>query len=197
RLVNGIIRYVHKVADARDIPLTLDPYTGTRLERESRDTSLEISPGNISSPVFWGTIVVAAPVLVSLLVMIPFVMLDMDLLLVAVPAVIGEILFVILFIYMLHRWTKDMVSHDTRWGRFAGATGIALHRLGYDVRRLPGRRRLQERNTAVYVLMSIHFSMIFIPIWLYFLIDDQNQHLRWQRTFEQSFLNLIEPGSRR
>lgn len=197
RLVNGIIRYVHKVADACETPLTLDPYAGVRFERETRDRSFKIRPGDLHSPALWAAVIIVAPTLGSLLA-IPFYAQEyQEYALVVVPALLGMAILLLAFIYMMHRWTKDMESHDARWRKFAAATGIALHRLGYDVQRLPELRRLPNRSSAASVVLTIFFGMIAMAIWMYNIMDDQNMHSRRQRAFEQSFLDLIEPGSRR
>jgi len=197
RLVNSIIDYVHKVADARGVPLTLGPYTGVRFERDTRDASPKMVPGSSSSPVFWGVVVVSGPVLAALFQILLDQPEHLELVLLAVLALAVGILLFLAFIYMMVRWTNEMESHDERWGRFAEATGTALHRLGYDVQSLPARRRLPSRSTAGYTILSIVFNLIFISIWISIIIDDQTRHLKWQRNFERSFLDLIEPGSRR
>jgi hypothetical protein len=105
-------------------------------------------------------------------------------------------LLYIVFIYMLHKWMQEMHEHDRRWRNFAESTRAGMLRLGFDVQRVQATPSIPYRSSALYVVLSILLGIIFIAVWMYTIIDDQNQHISRQRAFESALLETVEPESR-
>jgi hypothetical protein len=196
RFKNAVSHYVNRVADAREMPLTLTPSGGLRIEREPRRPLMGDGAGGAHSPLFWAALVFGGPAVWSVL-MIPLYGGDMgDYILIIIPVILVMALLYIVFIYMLHKWMQEMHEHDRRWRNFAESTRAGMLRLGFDVQRVQATPSIPYRSSALYVVLSILLGIIFIAVWMYTIIDDQNQHISRQRAFESALLETVEPESR-
>jgi len=96
-----------------------------------------------------------------------------------------------LILYMIYFLCKTMKEHDKRWAAFSYGAVNVLAKFGIlpDWPYTP--QALQEREFAIYLMLSI-FIPFFAVYWLYTLIIDPNDHFRRQWKYEEWLIGALD-----
>ena len=147
------------------------------------------------NPIFWGTIIVLSQ---AISVVYAFIGFSVDLspgeTLLLMLALLAALIIFILEVYILHVLTSEMVSHNARWHGFVSETKVELARMGFTAGDLREPYRLPDRSSAIYVVLTIFTSGLFMFYWWYAAIKDGNRHLEGHVLFEQDLRKLLDKG---
>lgn len=100
---------------------------------------------------------------------------------------VGELLAML---YMFYFLGKQMYEHDERWLVFEQNAMSVMSKLRWPQIVRVRQRRLEKREFATYLIVSIFVSP-FVIYWWYTLIKDPNTHFTSQWEFEDGLANII------
>lgn len=96
----------------------------------------------------------------------------------------------LLLLYVFHFLNADFRKHEYREIFFVEDLSRLLSSLGIDFSpKLT--RRVPERNTVLYTLLTIVTMGIFALYWIYTLAKDPNEHFRQHEIWENELLRLL------
>ena len=101
--------------------------------------------------------------------------------------VVGEFLAMLYLLYFLG---KQMYEHDERWLVFEQNAKSVMTKLRWPQIVRMKQRRLEKREFAIYLIVSI-FVFPFAFYWWYTLIKDPNEHFMSQWEFEDRLKKII------
>jgi hypothetical protein len=93
-------------------------------------------------------------------------------------------------LYMFYFLGKQIFEHDERWFVFEQNTKSIMTKLMWPQITRTKQRRIEKREFAIYLIVSIFISP-FIIYWWYTLIKDPNDHFESQWEFEDRLAEII------
>jgi hypothetical protein len=142
----------------------------------------------------WGLLMTMPLIMVALIFLVilysaigPLPMVAIIVLPVTVILAIGQFLATY---YMFYFLGKQMREHDDRWLVFEQNARAIISKLRWPPIVRMKYKRLEDRDFAIYLLLSI-FIPFFVLYWWYTLIKDPNDHFESQWEFEDRLAEII------
>ncbi len=92
--------------------------------------------------------------------------------------------------YIMHFLTRDFVEHEYREQMFFKNLAEIAKRRNLVLE--PPRRTVPDRNTVLYLILTIITLGLFGLYWIYTVTRDPNEHFLEHRKFEQRLVDVLE-----
>ena len=92
--------------------------------------------------------------------------------------------------YIMHFLTRDFVEHEYREQLFFKNLAEIAKRRNLVLE--PPRRTIPDRNTVLYLVLTIITLGLFGLYWIYTVTRDPNEHFLEHRVFEQRLVGVLE-----
>lgn len=109
----------------------------------------------------------------------------------AVLWIVLSILFFPVILYVYHFLTNDFHDHEKEENLLMEDIEEAVHESGGDFE-FEGYSGVEDRNTVLYIVLTVITLGIFGLYWIYTLTKDPNQHFKQSSLVEEALLDSLE-----
>ena len=106
--------------------------------------------------------------------------------------IILTLLVSVLIFYVYHFLTKDFRKHEFREERFLEVLNRTLEKIGLPSLAFRREHYIPERNTVLYVILTVLTIGLFGFYWVYVLTKDPNNHFKEQIRWEDELISIFE-----